>query len=353
LHALTGDQRFVEPLLRLCREADAAGSGVSGSKGSGVLVRAAVSDLYNAGVLDGLPAAALPPLLERDPALRLFAQHEAGPILDGIVGSERPEGSAINSLYDAARWPDMFTSVEQYTDRIFFSRLQRYVSLCYLGGYCGRGDFHPTTALSWEGFGTTIGALVLDNRRQRLTVAVYSYADEPLSGGIRVWRLDHGLYEVTTGVDGDGDFQIDTGEHSIQVTLARGSRLPLALAPQVVTVLRVVQIEARQPIHLRPDLAISARELQLDDGTVSGRVHNIGSVDVDEVVVGVVDAEGQVLERCVCGGLQAPRDLWPKTVSFALALPGPVEAGWEIVVDPEGRLDEIDKDNNRVALAGL
>ena len=85
----------------------------------------------------------------------------------------------------------MNTSAEQYNDRLFYQNLMQNASVCYLGGYAGRNKFNSTMAVSWEGFGTDYGALVLENKPTRLKIAAFSYAEKPVEGAMRVWSLTH------------------------------------------------------------------------------------------------------------------------------------------------------------------
>jgi hypothetical protein len=117
-----------------------------------------------------------------------------------------------------------------------------------------------------------------------------------------------------------------------------------------VTIIELQQLEKLEPIFRRADLALAAREVEIRDGQIHGVVHNLGAVNVDEVVVAVVDASGKVLQRQSLGVLPPPLDLIPKRKSFTLPLPGGPRAGWRLIVDPDQRIPEIYEGNNVVAL---
>jgi len=117
-----------------------------------------------------------------------------------------------------------------------------------------------------------------------------------------------------------------------------------------VTVLELTQTRKLDPIHKRPDLAITPREVTINGSTLSGTVHNIGGADVPNVVVGVVDRSGKLLVRQTLGPLPAPRDLFPKRTSFQLELPPGPHADRQLVLDPDNAIAELYEGNNEVPL---
>jgi hypothetical protein len=223
-------------------------------------------------------------------------------------------------------------------------------SVAYLGGFTRRNKFNPMQAVSWEGFGTDYAALVLVNRADRLKIAVYSFADQPRTGRLRVWALAHGRYRLAIGTDADGDFAVDQMDSQSEVTLVRADAIPLKLPPKAVTIIELQQLEKAEPVYQRTDLALAAREIEIRDGQIHGVVHNVGATDVDDAVVAVVDAAGRVLQRRPLGALAAPLDLIPKRKSFTIPLPGSPQAGWRLVVDPDQKVFEIYEGNNVVSL---
>ena len=191
---------------------------------------------------------------------------------------------------------------------------------------------------------------MLANRADHLKIAVYSFADQPRTGRLRVWALEHGRYRLSIGADTDADFAVNRIDKKDEVTLVRADSLPLTLPPKAVTIVELQQLEKLEPIFRRADLALAAREIEIRDGQIHGVVHNLGAANVDEVVVAVVDASGKVLQRQSLGVLPAPLDLIPKRKSFAMPLPGRPQAGWRLIVDPDQRIPEIYEGNNAVAL---
>jgi len=194
---------------------------------------------------------------------------------------------------------------------------------------------------------------VLANQPDRMKAAVYSFASEPTKGKIRVWALEHGTYRVAIGPDANGDNKMDRIEENRTVELAKADVIDIVFPPEAVTMVQIDQVKRLDRIFSRADLAIAAREVEIEGNTLTGTVHNIGSADAAEVPVGVVDARGQIIARKSLGKLAAPVDLFPKRMSFTLPLPGKPKRGWRLVLDPERRIPEIYEGNNEVALDRL
>jgi hypothetical protein len=179
---------------------------------------------------------------------------------------------------------------------------------------------------------------------------IYSFASNPLTGRMRLRTLAHGLYRLTIGPDTDGDFQADKIETDKSIELVRADVLPLTIQPGVVAVVTLEQQRELDSVFARADLAIASREVELRDGVVSGTVHNLGSANVDDVVIAMVTEHGRVVARKSLGPLGAPVDLVPKRLPFTLRLPEPPAAGWRLVVDPNNKVPEICEGNNEVPL---
>ncbi len=336
LYTITGDLRYISPFLNYYTRGEAP--------------RPAdqfLQDVYVSGGLDSFGKSEVDRLAEFNPFVHLYRAGSPDRVIGEIIGTPASRGSAITNLYDATRWPDMYTASEQFTDRVLPSILSN-AAACYLGGIARRNKYNPVRAVSWEGLGTDYGALVLDNHPTRLRAAVYNYSGREQKGNLRVWALEHGEYEVVTGVDADDDFTIDRGTKRRTVELAKSDALAVTLPAQKVTIIEIRQKKRLDPIETRADLALAAREITVRGNRVSGVVHNIGSTDAHEVVVALTDARGKVLDRKSLGSLAAPNDLVAKRMSFDLTLPSNAGRGWKVAVDPGNLVPEIYEGNNTV-----
>jgi hypothetical protein len=338
LYELSGDPHYLEPFLHYYRQGRAP-----------YPADRYLGDAFTLGALTGLSAETLRQLAADHPALPLYLNDDPGPLVQATIGSPRSGQAEITNLHDARRWPDMYTVTHQFTDRVFPSLLQ-HASVSYLGGFTHRNKFNPTLAVGWEGFGTEYGALVRTNERDRLKLSVYSFADRPMKGEMRVWALEHGRYRLAIGAARDGNHRIDRVRTTTTQELARGDALPLTLQPRAVTVVELEQVERLDPLLARADLAIAAREVTVNGTTLTGTVHNIGAAGVPDAVAAVIDGTGRTIARQSLGRLPAPLDLNPQRRPFTLRLPGRPEKGWKLVLDPDRSVPEIYEGNNEVAL---
>jgi len=273
-----------------------------------------------------------------------------GPAETIFTGNKKPLIDALKvDIAETQNYFIMYTSAEPFTDRVFLHTITN-ATIAYTGGFAHRNKYCHTHAASYEGFGTDYAALVMKASPSHFKVLLYSFADEPLTGKIRLWTLDHGKYSLKYGPDADGDDKADSVEQSSVVEVARATALPLTLNPKKVMVLELVRQEKLDDIRSRADLALSPLEINVSGRTVTGVAHNIGSRPVAEVEVALVDPRGRITSRKKLGKLDAPLDLVPKRTQFTLKGLPRSPAGWAVVIDPDGKVAEIFEENNRVAL---
>ena len=215
LYGLTGEEKYLEPFMYYYRKGEAP------APADGFL-----DDVYSLGLLKSLPAATVDRLSKANPLVTLFRTGDYSALVEQAVGGPVPGSAQISTLYDMNRWPIMYTSAEQFSDRLFTYILENG-SLTYLGGSCQRNKFNPTLAVSWAGFGADYAALVTDNRRDGYSALVYSFSGDTMSGTMRVWNIEHGRYRVTVGRDTDGDNVMDETLKSDVLELAKADTIPL------------------------------------------------------------------------------------------------------------------------------
>jgi len=130
---------------------------------------------------------------------------------------------------------------------------------------------------------------------------------------MRVWRLPHGRYQVTVGVDTDDDerpdAQIATGEQELW------------------------RYDGALPFTARP-------------GPLTVTVHNIGGSAAPASVLQVLGEAGEIATAQV-PALEAPFDLQPKTATVRIDLPAGAQPAI-VLLDSEGAIAEITEANNRV-----
>ena len=341
LSKLTGNSKYIQPFLYYYEKNEAPAPS-----------NQFLGDLYNMGFFDTLKPELLDSLARYNAAFSLYRSGDPSELIADTIGNPHNAAAAIRNLSDAIRFPDMYTSVEQYTDRLFATIIGN-PSICTLGGYTYRNRYLPVRGISWEGFGTDYGALVTVNRPDSLKALIYSFADMPLDGSARIWSLVHGNYTIRTGPDSDGDMEIDQSESEFETELRKADRIKLRLEPKTVTVLEIGLREILDSIYERADLAVTAREFSINGSTVKGTLHNIGSKNTDKVTIAVLDNNGNVVMEQMVDGIEAPLDLVPRRKQFTFVLPKNAGKNWRITVDPDNSIPEIYEGNNTVLMSEI
>jgi hypothetical protein len=280
----------------------------------------------------------------------LYNLNNTGPWAASLyaTGDKQPFIAAIKKdIEELQRFGYMYTGIECFTDRVFLYPIIN-PSIAYTGGYTTRNKLNLTYAVSWDGFGTDYAALVTSATPKHLKVLLCNLSDQPITGRGTLWRLEPGEYELTMGPDANEDDAADSVERTETLAVTKATGFAVTLPPKVVQVLELKQTRpATGSIYERADLALAGRELNVADGKITGVVHNIGSKDVADVVVAVLDAHGTAIETKHLGPLAAPLDLKPKTIRFEF---NAAEGARSVVVDPDRAVEEVFEGNNRVAL---
>jgi hypothetical protein len=244
------------------------------------------------------------------------------------------------------RW--LITEAEPYTDRAYIPG-DRLLPFMMLGGSGGevRANY-PDFAVSWEGIGHEVAVLVTERSETHLKVLAYSFADRPLDVIMRTWSLPHGTYRVAYGVDADGDGTAETNVETNVVGLHRYAPVVLTLAPGKTTVITAEQLERADDITGRPDLALSAADVQIEGDALTVTVHNLGAAPTPAgIPVQVLDGQGKVMAEAELPPIEAPSDCVPRTATVRLKAAG----ARTIVLNAGGQLPEITEVNNIVRVA--
>jgi hypothetical protein len=230
-----------------------------------------------------------------------------------------------------------------------------------IGAYTGalatwRDGLTPTMAVTWEAPDPDFAALVVASTDTRLRSWVYSFHDQPIRVGMRIWRLTPGVYQATQG-------EIMKGE---SVNLRYGWSDPVKFTYRRPLDTYYVDVPPRKPfaIDLRllkpvevpetsPDPAIANRDVVFGDpDNIVATVHNVGSEPMDGVSVALeVQAADGAWKRSAeqrTGKLPAP-DLDPVTQQLTF-VHVPTAKSYRVVLDPDTKLDELYEGNNTATL---
>ena len=245
------------------------------------------------------------------------------------------------------RW--LLTEAEPYTDRIPLPG-RDLLARVYLGGWTSGKSHVPGHWVSWEGGGLDYAALILDAKPNHLKALVHSFHDQEQPMTMRVWRLPHGRYQVTLGIDRDGDNVADEQIHREEMELWRyDGAVEFTAQPGQTLVIELSLLEKLDDVRGRPDLAISPNDVVLEDGAVTVTVHSIGGSACPPAELEVRAADGKLLGTAPTPALQPPHDLKPKTARVRVPLPKDANP-MSVHLNPAHKIAEITEANNSVSV---
>lgn len=179
---------------------------------------------------------------------------------------------------------------------------------------------------------------------EALSVLVYNFEAGERTVGMRLWRLRDGVYSVV-GKMGQVDVFRRDG-----VRVRRGTEVEVNLPSRQLTRISIdLTGEVQEMAEYLPDAGISARDVVVDGDHVRVTVHNIGTVEVENLTVALYDGE-KALGRRVIQNLEAPLDLLSRTKQVAFSISSDMPDAVTVVLDPEKKLEEITRVNNRVTV---
>lgn len=233
-----------------------------------------------------------------------------------------------------------------------YAELQR----ARLGGVAlVRNAVFPGHVISWRfaapANDQSVAILVPSATTTEFKVIAYNLESEPVHATMTGWNIDPGIWDVTQGVDTNGDDEVDAQIATRTVPFERTKSLELTLPPRATTVLTLKHKSAGTPYWQRPDLGIDPQDVTVEHGSVHVRVHSLGSVSAPASNLVLRNAAGQVVGSADIPALAAPVDLQPKTADVTISLPSGISAtGMSVEIDPDHRIEEITTINNLVKL---
>ena len=243
------------------------------------------------------------------------------------------------------RW--LLTEAEPYTDRVPMPG-RSLLSRMFLGDWTSGKSHVPGHWVSWEGGGLDYAALVVDAQPDHLKALVHSFHQQPQPMTMRVWRLPHGRYDVSIGLDRDHDGKADRQIRREEMELWRyDGAVKFTAQPGKTLVIELSLRQKLDDVRMRPDLAIGQDDVSLKDGLLTVVVHNLGGSTAPASIVDVRSASGEVLGTARVPALGPPHDLKPKTSQVRIQLDEGVKLE-RVVLDPADRIAEITEVNNRV-----
>ncbi len=289
-----------------------------------------------------------------DPTLWTTSQHNSSyrPLHDFYATWVRTgddkwlnEGSGL-ALHHMTWSLPMLTEAEQTTDRVWLP--QAFANSTTLGDLSIlRNKIYPKHSVSWEGATGRFAPLVRKQGRDELEIEIVNLENRPVQVGARLWRLNHGQYEVKT-VSALQNDKSKTTTNTASHKLSRYSLLPLTLAPSSVTTVTLKKTQALADLSRAADLGVSKHDATYADGKLIFKVHNIGAKASGAFRVRVTQQGKQIAEQNHAA-LGVPQDY--RTLKAVFTVPmADAKSPVTVEIVPEGALDEITTVNNRVTV---
>ncbi len=267
--------------------------------------------------------------------------------------------SAVESLEDGYHYIrkcyPLMTTEASATDRVLFVGVINPFQI-YTGGSIGGALLTPQ--FTYSGLERDFAAMVRDGNARKANISLYGFYEEGRDVSVMPWSLEiGGKYVVRAGPDDDGNGLLDSVDQVVNFTyLSRGQKVPFHLPGEVEYILNIEQVT--EGSGLRPlmcDPAFDEEDevvVDKENGTVTVKVHNIGSKDAEEVdILLYEDLDGGLR---LAGGardvtIPAPTGLEPSIIEVDLTIwYEPWIGEVVIIIDPEDEVLEISGSNNEI-----
>lgn len=249
----------------------------------------------------------------------------------------------------------MMTEGHWWSDRV--EVYSEFLQRARLGGMAlRRNQTFPGHTVSWrfadDGDAENIAILMPGATPERFKVIAFNGGDREISAEMTGWNVTGGRWTVRSGVDRNGDDDIDGRAESREVMLEQSRSTILTFAPGVTTIHEFTLAEASGgAVQDRPDLAIGPRTTRVRDGALHVQVFSQGVHAAPAATVVLEDASGREIARGRSEALPAAADLTPKSAEVVLALPpGFVADGHRVRLIADGDAAEVTLLNNEVRL---
>jgi hypothetical protein len=218
-----------------------------------------------------------------------------------------------------------------------------------------RNSLFPGHTVSWKfdapANDRSVAILIPDATPTSFKVIAYNLETIPVRAKMTGWYVEPGMWDITQGIDTNDDDVADRAMESRSSNFERSSSIAITLPPRATTVLTMKLKTPGVPYWQRPDIGISLEDVIVQGRNVSVTVHSLGSVDAPASTLALMDKSGKTLATAPIPAIKAPVDLLPKNANVTIPLPAGVDpSGCSVVIDPDAKLTEITRLNNRVGL---
>ncbi|MFW3146900.1 MAG: PKD domain-containing protein [Thermoplasmatota archaeon] len=248
----------------------------------------------------------------------------------------------------------LMTTEASATDRALFIGVANPF-LIFTGGSIGGALLAPQ--YTYTGLGRDFAAIVRDGNPRNANISMYGFFEGVRKAGIVPWALEPGGdYILRTGFDPEGDGIVKEYYQFVNFTYeTRGQVVNFDLHGGKETMITIVRSSEGSGVRDRlPDPAFGNEEVAMDkeEGTVTVKLHNIGSEDAEKIDIYLYeDLDGGL--RQIGGALdvsiRAPAGLEPSIEEVDLRVWKEPWIGEVVIrIDPDDELMEICESNNEL-----
>lgn len=184
----------------------------------------------------------------------------------------------------------------------------------------------------------------------KIRLSAFNMTDDDITAHMIMEDIIPGKWTVKAGTGPEIGVMEQSEEREMELEWMGG--LPVVFKPGCHTVLELDLRERENGYWERPDLAMDREDVIIRDDCIRVRVHNIGAAESAETELVLKSPSGEILRRSQVPPIPAPNDLYPKVMEIPLWTRGIDLAGCSVELDPENRMKEITKTNNRIVLQG-
>jgi hypothetical protein len=241
-----------------------------------------------------------------------------------------------------------------WTDRLSFSSdmLQR----SRMGGTANsRNQIYPGNTVSWrfkDGETAEQVAILLPFATQKeFEVEFFNTASTPVEAYMKGADVIGGQWQLSYGTDTNGDGRLDKTTSTRKVTFGRNETVMLTIPPQQHIMVKMKLSGKGEWLNRRPDLAIGAEDVRINGNRVTVTVHSLGNAAAPATEIALTDPAGKIVSRSVIPAIAGVINMKPKRAEVSLALPPDANVhNLFVLIDPQNKLKEILKTNNRQAI---
>jgi catechol 2,3-dioxygenase-like lactoylglutathione lyase family enzyme len=217
-----------------------------------------------------------------------------------------------------------------------------------------RGMIYSGHAVSWKfnppANDESVAILVSEATPSAMKIVTYVLDQKPVDATMTAWNVEPGKWEITQGLDTNDDEQADTILSVQVVDLERSKNIQVRFTPRTTTILALKLQSKSIPYGQRPDWGIGKEDITIQGDTIRVKVHSLGSVDAPATTLALVE-NAKLIASVSVPTVQAPLDLVPKFADVVLTVPSNADLrNCSIQIDPGNELNEITVMNNRIHL---